>query len=116
MSTSLPAEYVVHSGYLIKRGKVRKSWKVRFFVLRNDRLQYYKDFLTFYRQRKPRGEMYLRDVGEGILTEFEEKADMRRPNLFCIDMLYRRFFICAHSGGDMLAWVNKLREVVSRIE
>ena len=32
----------VMQGWLYKRGKIRKSWKRRFFVLRGTRLEYFK--------------------------------------------------------------------------
>lgn len=36
-------QMVLKSGYLLKKGERRKNWKKRFFVLRPDRLCYYKD-------------------------------------------------------------------------
>jgi len=36
-------ERVVKSGYLWKKGERRKNWKKRWFVLRTEKMAYYKD-------------------------------------------------------------------------
>lgn len=39
----MEGERLVKSGYLMKKGERRKTWKKRWFVLRTEKLAYYKD-------------------------------------------------------------------------
>jgi hypothetical protein len=39
----MEGERLINSGYLLKKGERRKTWKKRWFVLRTEKLAYYKD-------------------------------------------------------------------------
>jgi len=41
-------EKIIKSGYLKKKGEKRKAWKKRWFVLRSNRLSYYKNEKVFF--------------------------------------------------------------------
>jgi hypothetical protein len=43
MRRRMEGERLVKSGYLMKKGERRKTWKKRWFVLRTEKLAYYKD-------------------------------------------------------------------------
>ena len=43
MTTSQPSSFVVKEGWLIKQGGKYKTWKKRWFVLKNNHIAYYKE-------------------------------------------------------------------------
>lgn len=55
MRRRMEGERLVKSGYLMKKGERRKTWKKRWFVLRTEKLAYYKDDKASTRVPLPSG-------------------------------------------------------------
>uniref|UniRef100_A0A1S4KKL1 PlekhH1, putative n=1 Tax=Ixodes scapularis TaxID=6945 RepID=A0A1S4KKL1_IXOSC len=100
-----PRKSLEKSGYLTKLGGKLKTWKRRWFVLKNGALRYYKS--QGDTARKPRGQITLDDVcrvtrSEGAAT-FEVNCDGKRS-----------FYLSAESTSTMEEWVKVLQCVLRR--
>ena len=92
-------------GYLTKLGQIRKSWRVRWFVLRNRTLTYYKT----KQSKKP-----IRSLDLGRATAVEYDDSKKKDFCFRIDFPTRSLFIYANSIEDCQQWVEVLQPIVSR--
>ncbi|XP_064490249.1 uncharacterized protein CG43867-like isoform X2 [Ornithodoros turicata] len=97
-------ESLEKSGYLTKLGGKLKTWKRRWFVLKNGALRYYKSQCDV--NRKPQGQIALDQVcrvtrAEGATT-FEIATEKRS------------FYLTADSASAMEEWVKVLQSVLRR--
>ncbi|CAN7938127.1 unnamed protein product [Ixodes hexagonus] len=97
-------ESLEKSGYLTKLGGKLKTWKRRWFVLKNGALRYYKS--QGDTMRKPRGQIILDDVCR--VTRSEGAAT------FEIATGKRSFYLSAESTSTMEEWVKVLQCVLRR--
>ncbi|CAN8023226.1 unnamed protein product, partial [Ixodes persulcatus] len=97
-------ESLEKSGYLTKLGGKLKTWKRRWFVLKNGALRYYKS--QGDTARKPRGQITLDDVCR--VTRSEGAAT------FEIATGKRSFYLSAESTSTMEEWVKVLQCVLRR--
>lgn len=102
--TSPRKESLEKSGYLTKLGGKLKTWKRRWFVLKNGALRYYKS--QGDTARKPRGQITLDDVCR--VTRSEGAAT------FEIATGKRSFYLSAESTSTMEEWVKVLQCVLRR--
>ena len=107
-------------GYLTKRGKKIRGWKVRYFVIENDHLNYYD---------KPGGEVqgFINLVGAKVVRqnksdpEFatEEAADKSfRHDFLLVEPKkkdYVRHVLCGESDEDRDLWITALMEVIDEV-
>lgn len=86
-------------GYLTKVGKVRKSWKVRWFVLRNE-------FLSYYKTRQSSNPVRKLNLKEAT----EVKIDHSKGKQNCISVVFpwRTFYLIADSSEDCDQWLSML--------
>lgn len=107
-------------GYLTKRGKKIRGWKVRYFVIEGDYMKYYD---------KPGGELqssiYLRGAQIGRQTKTETEPNSSEDSL---EKEFRHAFLllepkkkdqirhvlCAESDEDRELWINALLEIISQ--
>lgn len=90
----------IRSGWLYKRGK-RKTWKKRWFVLRDSQLVYYKDDKEY----KPKDIISTADImAVAMLT------DQHKPNHFAFFTPSKNYNLRADSTQDAEAWVEKLKQ------
>ncbi len=87
-------------GYLTKQGRIRKSWRVRWFVLRNQHLSYYKA----KQSEKPIAVLNLTNA-RGV--EYDQSK--RKDFCFRITFSHRTYFLYANSSEDCEQWVELLR-------
>lgn len=90
-------------GYLTKQGRIRKSWRVRWFVLRNQQLSYYK------------AKQSERPIAVLNLTNAKEvRYDDSKRKDFCFRLVFphRTYFLYANSSEDCEQWVELLRSKV----
>jgi len=91
------------SGFLTKQGKLRKTWKSRFFVLENGILSYY-DNKEMY-PGKPAGRIELKTV-----LNIQDRPDKDgKSHLFEVVAPQRTFFIQAESEEKRKEWLDILR-------
>jgi RalA-binding protein 1 len=107
-------------GYLTKRGKKIRGWKVRYFVIENDHLSYYD---------KPDGEVQgsINLVGAKVVRQNkndpEFSAEEAVDKSFRHDFLlvepkkkdYVRHILCAESDEDRDLWIAALMEVIDQV-
>ena len=90
-------------GYLTKLGQIRKSWRVRWFVLRNRTLTYYKT----KQSKKPIKSL---DLGQATAVEYDDSK--KKDFCFRIDFPSRSLFIYANSIEDCQQWVELIQPIV----
>lgn len=105
-------------GYLTKRGKKIRGWKVRYFIIEGDYLNYYD---------KPGGELqssiYLRGakIGRQTKTETETNSEDSLEKEFRHAFLVVepkkkdqvRHVLCAESDEDRDMWIDSLLEIIA---
>lgn len=87
-------------GYLTKLGRLRKTWKVRWFVLRNQSLSYYKA----KQYQKP---IAILDMSSAKAVEYDNSK--RKDYSFRIELPRRTYFLYGNSAEDCQQWVDLLR-------
>lgn len=87
------------AGYLLKKGQVNTAWKVRWCVLKDDKLYYHKN----PEQSKPIGYIPLDQAVVRSSTE-----DVGKEHCFEIVTKERVFRLVAGSQQDMVAWIQAL--------
>jgi len=92
---------VEKTGWLVKEGGSFKSWKKRYFVLKNGELSYFKN----------PGEEALGTVSLGGATSGIEITDSKKkPHCFQIVTPSRTYLLSADNDDDRKAWLEALNE------
>lgn len=92
------------NGWLYKRGK-RKTWKKRWFVLRDSQLTYYKDDKEY----KPKDIISTSDImAVAMLT------DDNKPNHFAFFTPNKNYHLRAETIQEAESWVEKLKLALDR--
>jgi len=89
----------VRSGYLLKRGEINKSWKVRWFELEDDKLKYFKS----QDQTKAIDFIHLDQVVVRISDSM-----IGKDNCFELVTKHRVYHLVAKSRTDMEEWMRIL--------
>ncbi|NWY70594.1 PKHA2 protein, partial [Erithacus rubecula] len=95
---------VLKSGFCVKQGNVRKSWKRRFFVLDEFSISYYK----CEQDKEPLRSILLKDVCKTHECLVKSGDLLMRDNLFEIITSSRTFYIQADSPEDMHSWIRAI--------
>lgn len=90
-------------GYLTKQGRFPRTWRVRWFVLRNNYLSYYKT------KQSPRPITSL-DLFKATLVEYDDSK--QKEFCFRIEFPRRTYFLYANSIEDCHNWVELLRSKI----
>lgn len=87
-------------GYLTKQGRIVKSWRVRWFILRNQYLSYYRT----KQHKKPLGTLNLTRAISVDLDNSKQKD-------FCFRVIMpsRTWYFLANSVEDCQQWIELLR-------
>ncbi|KAI8053203.1 hypothetical protein BDF22DRAFT_743126 [Syncephalis plumigaleata] len=104
--TEVTREQTIHAGYLMKRGELRKTWKKRWFVLRQSELVYYKD----QKEYKLLSIIPLDSILACAEVQRTKKRKSKRANVFGIVTTKRKFYFSAPSPEDMLTWLRLIRD------
>jgi len=95
------------SGFLVKQGKLRKTWKTRYCVLQGGALRYYETKENY--PLKPAGKI---ELTKGAVVQ--ERPDIgQKTTLFEIITPSRTFYIQAESSSRRAEWVQALRAEIS---
>ncbi|NWU49970.1 PKHA2 protein, partial [Dromas ardeola] len=103
---------VLKSGYCVKQGNVRKSWKRRYFVLDEFSISYYK----CEQDKEPLRSILLRDVCKTHECLVKSGDLLMRDNLFEIITSSRTFYIQADSPEDMHSWIRAITGAVQALK
>ena len=90
-------------GYLTKQGRIRKSWRVRWFVLRSRTL-------TYYKTKQSKTPIRSLDLSQATAVEYDDSK--KKDFCFRIDFPSRSLFIYANSIEDCQQWVELLKPLV----
>jgi len=106
LSQLVPAE---KSGWLEKRGKLRKNFKRRWFVLRDNEMKYYKSDTDEHSQGKV--------ILDGCTVEMVPESKYGKRFCFEINspVQTRVFAIVAENAASMQDWMNAIRRAMLRI-
>ncbi|XP_025920264.1 pleckstrin homology domain-containing family A member 2 isoform X2 [Apteryx rowi] len=112
-ATKLPAgPPVLKSGYCVKQGNVRKSWKRRYFVLDEFSISYFK----CEQDKEPLRSILLKDVCKTHECLVKSGDLLMRDNLFEIITSSRTFYIQADSPEDMHSWIRAITGAVQALK
>uniref|UniRef100_A0A672NCP6 Pleckstrin homology domain-containing family A member 2-like n=1 Tax=Sinocyclocheilus grahami TaxID=75366 RepID=A0A672NCP6_SINGR len=100
---------VMRSGYCVKQGNVRKSWKRRFFILDNQTVSYYKSEMD----KEPLRSIRLQDVLKVNECLVKSGDLLSRDNLFEIITNTRTFYIQLRSSSKTFSAQRKPQLVKS---
>lgn len=114
-SLPLGADYtgvIYREGYLFKQSRsMRKFWKTRYFVLRNDGILYYRSKLD--KDGAPLGVIRLTGLSVHI-----DSIDNRGKTKFCLRLASRHFYfktfcLCCFSQEERNHWLTALLTAIS---
>ncbi|XP_042200514.1 pleckstrin homology domain-containing family A member 2-like [Callorhinchus milii] len=97
---------VLKSGFCVKQGIVRKSWKRRYFTLDENHFSYFKCEL----EKEPLRSIPLKDIQKAQKCNLSQP--MMRDNLFEIVTQSRIFFIQADSPTEMQSWITAINRAI----
>ncbi|NWW33592.1 PKHA2 protein, partial [Panurus biarmicus] len=100
------------SGFCVKQGNVRKSWKRRYFVLDEFSISYYK----CEQDKEPLRSIFLKDVCKTHECLVKSGDLLMRDNLFEMITSSRTFYIQADSPEDMHSWIRAITGAVQALK
>lgn len=102
LQNDLPSPLAISSkeGYLTKQGRIRKSWKCRWFLLRNNTFSYYKT----KQSRRPINRL---DLSRARAVEYDNSK--QKDYCFRVEFSFRTYFMYASCAEDCDQWVELLR-------
>ncbi|KAJ7305202.1 hypothetical protein JRQ81_011111 [Phrynocephalus forsythii] len=103
---------VLKSGYCVKQGNVRKSWKRRYFTLDDFSISYFK----CEQDKEPLRTILLKDVLKTHECLVKSGDLLMRDNLFEITTTYRTFYVQAYSPEDMHSWIQEITRAVQALK
>ncbi|XP_006625563.1 pleckstrin homology domain-containing family A member 2 [Lepisosteus oculatus] len=102
---------VVKSGYCVKQGNVRKSWKRRFFTLDNSSVSYFK----CETDKDPLRSILLKDIQKVHECLVKSGELLMRDNLFEIITSSRVFYIQTYTPEDMHGWIKAISGAIQAL-
>ncbi|KAL0236647.1 hypothetical protein PCE1_000045 [Barthelona sp. PCE] len=106
---------VEHRGFLTKQGHFIKSWRRRYFVLKNSEIKYYKSQLDVKEKKtimltpKTRVEILTDRARNYLRIDYEYSFLVNTP-------LQSVYYMYANSEEEMQEWVSKIRKAIPRKE
>ncbi|KAF9141825.1 hypothetical protein BG015_001158 [Linnemannia schmuckeri] len=99
---------VARSGNLLKLGNKYKTWRKRWFVLRGDKLTYYKN----HKEYQPHGIIPLSTIIDCLQTDPVSKSKQ-----YCLRIVTakRSFVCCAPDEDTLLQWLDALHVECDRV-
>ncbi|XP_038641526.1 pleckstrin homology domain-containing family A member 2-like [Scyliorhinus canicula] len=98
------------SGFCVKQGIVRKSWKRRYFTLDENFFSYFKCEL----EKEPLRAIPLKDIQKAQNCSCSQM--LMRDNLFEIVTTSRTFYIQADSPAEMESWMNAINQAIKAMK
>ncbi|KAG0351290.1 hypothetical protein BGZ54_003329, partial [Gamsiella multidivaricata] len=100
---------VIRQGYLLKLGNTYKTWRKKWFVLRGDKLTYYKNMKEY----QPHGIIPLSTIIDCLQTDPVSKSKQ-----YCLRIVTakRAFVCCAPDEDTLLQWLDALQVECDRVQ
>ncbi|GCB63768.1 hypothetical protein scyTo_0000194 [Scyliorhinus torazame] len=98
------------SGFCVKQGIVRKSWKRRYFTLDENFFSYFKCEL----EKEPLRAIPLKDIQKAQNCSCSQA--LMRDNLFEIVTTSRTFYIQADSPAEMESWMKAINQAIKAMK
>eukprot|EP00057_Strongylocentrotus_purpuratus_P028391 XP_011682865.1 PREDICTED: pleckstrin homology domain-containing family A member 1 isoform X4 [Strongylocentrotus purpuratus] len=102
-----PGRNIIESGWCVKQGAVRKSWKRRYFILDDQGISYYKSD----QEKIPIRMIPLKEISSCKVAE--HGPSIQRDNLFEIISAGRTFFVQAYTPGEMASWIESISDAIA---
>ena len=90
-------------GYLTKQGKFPKTWRVRWFVLRNQ-------FFSYYKTKQSAKPIDTLDLFKARVVDYD--SSKQKDFCFRIEFAWRTYFLYANNAEDCHNWVELLRSKI----
>ncbi|KAF9135025.1 hypothetical protein BG015_003332 [Linnemannia schmuckeri] len=99
---------VVRQGYLLKLGNTYKTWRKKWFVLRGDKLTYYKNMKEY----QPLGIIPLSSIIDALQTD-----PVSKHKQYCLRIVTakRSFVCCAPDEDTLLLWLDAIHVECERV-
>ncbi|KAI1321739.1 hypothetical protein EDD11_000015 [Mortierella claussenii] len=99
---------VVRQGYLLKLGNTYKTWRKKWFVLRGDKLTYYKNAKEY----QPLGIIPLSTIIDSLQMD-----PVSKHKRYCLRIVTskRSFVCCAPDEDTLLQWIDALHVECARV-
>ncbi|KAF9122924.1 hypothetical protein BGW39_009401 [Mortierella sp. 14UC] len=99
---------VVRQGYLLKLGNTYKTWRKKWFVLRGDKLTYYKNTKEY----QPLGIIPLSNIIDALQTD-----PVSKHKQYCLRIVTakRSFVCCAPDEDTLLLWLDAIHVECERV-
>ncbi|KAF9926363.1 hypothetical protein FBU30_004027 [Linnemannia zychae] len=99
---------VVRQGYLLKLGNTYKTWRKKWFVLRGDKLTYYKNMKEY----QPLGIIPLSTIIDVLQTD-----PVSKHKQYCLRIVTakRSFVCCAPDEDTLLLWLDAIHVECERV-
>ncbi|XP_076813040.1 pleckstrin homology domain-containing family A member 1-like isoform X2 [Clavelina lepadiformis] len=97
---------VVKRGWAVKQGHVRKNWKRRYFILKNDGFTYYKS----EHDKEPLRTIPISEILTARADDGE--ASKLRDNLLLIATTDKIYYMQADSPDDMTSWIDAFNTAI----
>ncbi|OAJ40278.1 hypothetical protein BDEG_24033 [Batrachochytrium dendrobatidis JEL423] len=97
---TLAKEHIIMSGYLLKKGEQRRSWKRRWFVLRPGMLSYYQSDKEYE---------ILNIIPLADITTIAQVELRKRLFVFGMVTRKRTYYVCASSAVDRDTWMTAIK-------
>ncbi|KAG0218122.1 hypothetical protein BGX33_008506 [Mortierella sp. NVP41] len=99
---------VVRQGYLLKLGNTYKTWRKKWFVLRGDKLTYYKNTKEY----QPLGIIPLSSIIDALQTD-----PVSKHKQYCLRIVTakRSFVCCAPDEDTLLLWLDAIHVECDRV-
>ncbi|XP_067857301.1 pleckstrin homology domain-containing family A member 2-like [Heptranchias perlo] len=101
---------ILKSGFCVKQGIVRKSWKRRYFTLDENSFSYFK----CESEKEPLRAIPLKDIHKAQNCSCSQA--LMRDNLFEIVTTSRTFYIQADSPAEMHSWMKAINGAIKTLK
>jgi RAC serine/threonine-protein kinase len=95
-----------HQGFLVKEGGNWKTWKKRYFVLKNEELCYSKTQTSDHL-----GVIQMEEIRLIIASEYKKKK-----HCFQVETPRRIYYFCASSDAERDEWMKILQDEADRVQ
>jgi len=94
-----------YDGYLTKQGGSIKTWKRRYFILKEKTLYYYKN---------PKDHIFTGKIELEPTSLVKEEQGKKKPNLFSITTARRIFYMFADKPEEVKGWVDAISKGIEK--